>query len=187
MNVALSWTPGANVISQLVKYKLATVAATPESNWTTFGNSLAANANSVTVTGLTDNVIYDFKIVSVCQNDITSSSPTVQQVKITCASVTITATSDTVNYNFTPVGGSVNTYSVQLLNAAGTSVLQTQTPSGSPNLSGSFTGLTGSTTYNIRVIQTAGSFTKNDCALSSFTTEASACNPATSLSATIAP
>lgn len=187
MNVALSWTPGTNVISQLVKYKLATVAATPESNWTQFGNSLAANANSVTVTGLTDNLIYDFKIVSVCENGVTSSSPSVQQIKITCASVTITATSDSVNYSFTPVGGSVSGYSVQLLNAAGTTVLQTQTPTGTSPLTGTFTGLTGSTTYNIRVVQTAGSFTKNDCSLNSFTTQASTCNPATNLSATIAP
>ena len=64
MNVTLTWTPGAGSTSQTVQYKLATA-----STWTTFSSELGT-ATTATVTGLSDNLIYDFKILNYCYDGL---------------------------------------------------------------------------------------------------------------------
>jgi hypothetical protein len=161
-----------------VQYKLASA-----STYTTF-STLTGIATTETVTGLSNNVIYDFRINTACNGGTATSSPVVQRINIICPTVTVTATSTTLAYSFPEIGGSVGTYSVKLFNSAGTSELSSQTPIGTTTLTGTFTDLTASTGYKIRVVPTAGTITKTDCAFTTGTTSAPpVCNAPTGVTA----
>jgi hypothetical protein len=161
-----------------VQYKLASA-----STYTTF-STLTGIATTETVTGLSNNVIYDFRINTACNGGTGTSSPVVQRINIICPTVTVTATSTTLAYSFPEIGGSVGTYSVKLFNSAGTSELSSQTPIGTTTLTGTFTDLTASTGYKIRVVPTAGTITKTDCAFTTGTTSAPpVCNAPTGVTA----
>jgi hypothetical protein len=178
MNVTLTWTPGVGSTSQTVQYKLASA-----STYTTF-STLTGTATTETVTGLSNNVIYDFRITTGCNGGTSTSSPVVQRINIICPTVTVTATSTTLAYSFPEIGGSVGTYSVKLFNSAGTSELSSQTPIGTTTLTGTFIDLTASTGYKIRVVPTAGTITKTDCAFVTGTTSAPpVCNAPTGVTA----
>jgi hypothetical protein len=161
-----------------VQYKLASA-----STYTTF-STLTGIATTETVTGLSNNVIYDFRITTGCNGGTSTSSPVVQRINIICPTVTVTATSTTLAYSFPEIGGSVGTYSVKLFNSAGTSELSSQTPTGTTTLTGTFDTLTASTGYKIRVVPTAGTITKTDCAFTTGTTSAPpVCNAPTGVTA----
>jgi hypothetical protein len=178
MNVTLTWTPGVGSTSQTVQYKLASASI-----YTTF-STLTGIATTETVTGLSNNVIYDFRITTGCNGGTSTSSPVVQRINIICPTVTVTATSTTLAYSFPEIGGSVGTYSVKLFNSAGTSELSSQTPTGTTTLTGTFDTLTASTGYKIRVVPTAGTITKTDCAFTTGTTSAPpVCNAPTGVTA----
>jgi len=180
MNVTLNWTVGAGASSQNVQYKLASA-----STWITF-STVSGTAVTETVTGLSDNLTYDFKIVSNCNGGTAGSSAIIKQINIICPTVTTTLTSTSIAYSFPEIGGSVGSYSVKLFNSAGTSELSSQTPTGTTTLSGTFTALTASTSYKIRVVPTAGTITKTDCAFTTATTSAPAvCNVPTAVTADI--
>jgi len=108
MNVTLAWTPGAGSTSQSVQYKLATTTS-----WTTF-STVSGTTATVNVTGLSDNLIYDFRISTACNGGTTTFSPTVQKINIICPTVTITPASTSLSYSFPEIGGSVTTYAVKL-------------------------------------------------------------------------
>jgi trimeric autotransporter adhesin len=182
MNVTLNWTPGAGSTSQTVQYKLASA-----STWTTF-STVSGTATTETVTGLADNLIYDFKILTACNGGTSTQSPVVQKINIICPTVTVTAASTSLSYSFPEIGGSVTSYVVKLFNSGGTSELASQTPTGTTTLTGTFSSLTASTTYKIRVIPTAGSISKTDCAFATGVTLAPpTCNPPTGVTADLTP
>ena len=182
MNVTLNWTPGAGSTSQTVQYKIATT-----STWTTF-STVSGTATTATVTGLADNLIYDFKILTACNGGTSTQSPTVQKINIICPTVTVTPASTSLSYSFPEIGGSVTSYVVKLFNSGGTSELASQTPTGTTTLTGTFSSLTASTTYKIRVIPTAGTITKTDCAFATGVTLAPpTCNPPTGVTADLTP
>lgn len=182
MNVTLNWTPGAGSTSQTVQYKLASA-----STWTTF-STVSGTATTETVTGLADNLIYDFKILTACNGGTSTQSPVVQKINIICPTVTVTAASTSLSYSFPEIGGSVTSYVVKLFNSTGTSELASQTPTGTTTLTGTFSSLTASTTYKIRVIPTAGSISKTDCAFATGVTLAPpTCNPPTGVTADLTP
>lgn len=182
MNVTLTWTPGAGSTSQTVQYKLATA-----STWTTFSTELGT-ATTATVTGLSDNLIYDFKILTACNGGTSTASPVVQKINILCPTVTVTPDSTSLSYSFPEIGGSVGSYAVKLFNSTGTSELASQTPTGTTTLTGTFSSLTASTTYKIRVVPTAGTITKTDCAFTTgVTTAPPTCNAPTGVTAEVAP
>ena len=180
MNVTLNWTVGAGATSQNVQYKLASA-----STWITF-STVTGTAVTETVTGLSDNLTYDFKIISKCNGGTAGSSAIIKQINIICPTVTTTLTSTSISYSFPEIGGSVGSYSVKLFNSAGTSELSSQTPTGTTTLTGTFTALTASTSYKIRVVPTAGTITKTDCAFTTATTSAPAvCSVPTAVTADI--
>lgn len=181
MNVTLNWTPGVGSTSQTVQYKLATASA-----YTTF-STVGGTVATETVTGLSDNLIYDFRISTACNGGTNTTSPVVQKINIICPTVTITAASTSLSYSFPEIGGSVGSYAVKLFNSAGTSELASQTPTGTTTLTGTFDALTASTTYKIRVVPTAGTITKTDCAFVTGTTSAPpVCNAPTGVTADLA-
>jgi hypothetical protein len=165
MNILLNWTPGVGSTAQDVQYKLSTA-----STWTTH-QTVSGAVNNVTINGLQDNLIYDFRILTECSTGAPAPSTPTQQINIICPVITIVSTSDTtISYSFPELGGSVTAYVVKLFNAAGTVEVGSETPTGTTTRSGTFAGLTENTTYNIRVLITAGTFSKNNCAFTSATT-----------------
>ena len=182
MNITLTWTTGGGAASQDVQYKLATA-----STWTTHEN-VAGNVTTSSIAGLLDNRIYDFRVITNCAGGTPTASTPTQQIKILCPTVTATPSNTTIAYSFPELGGSVTAYTVKLFDSAGTTEIASQTPTGTTTRSGTFTGLTASTAYKIRVLITAGGFSKNDCAFTSVsTTVTPACNAPTNVSASIDP
>lgn len=182
MNITLTWTTGAGAASQDVQYKLSTATT-----WTTHEN-VAGNITTSNIAGLLDNRIYDFRVITNCAGGTPTPSVTTQQIKITCPVVSTTPSDVSIGYSFPELGGSVTAYTVKLFNSAGDTELASQSPSGTTTRSGTFTGLTASTSYKIRVIVTAGSFSKTDCAMVSVSTTATpACNAPTDVTASVDP
>lgn len=182
MNITLTWTAGGGAASQDVQYRLAGA-----STWTTHAN-VAGNVTSATITGLQDNRIYDFRVITNCAGGTPSPSTATQQINIICPSVSTTPSTTSIGYSFPELGGSITAYTVKLFDSAGTTEIASQTPSGTTTRSGTFTGLTPSTAYKIRVLITAGSFSRNNCAFVDVTTTSTpACNPPTNVSATVEP
>src|SRR3982751_5140877 len=141
----LNWSPGGgtNSTGQTIQYKLSTT-----STWTDF-QTVAPTVSTATITGLQDNVIYDFRVVDNCSDGGPTPSPPFQGVTITCPTVTYTDAPTTITYSFAHLGGDITRYIVQLLNASN-AILDTRThnvPSGT--LSGTFVGLTPSTNYQV--------------------------------------
>jgi hypothetical protein len=179
MNINLNWSVGASAASQDVQYKLAS-----SSTWITHSN-VAGNVTTASITGLQDNLIYDFRVVTNCTGGTPSPGSATQQINIICPTVTTTVTDTTFSYSFLHIGGSVTSYSVQLLNSAGTTVLQTQNPAVSSTVTGTFSSLTQTTVYGVRVTAVAGTFNKQ-CSIVYDTTSATpTCNPPTNLTAVL--
>ena len=179
MNINLTWLTGGGAASQDVQYKLAST-----STWTTHSN-VAGNVTTAAINGLQDNLIYDFRVVTNCTGGTPAPSLSTQQVNLICPSVSVSTTDTTVTYSFTNVGGSTTGYTVHLLDSAGTTVLQTQSPSVTGTVSGTFTALTQSTSYKVRVTIIAGSFNKQCTPVDASTSATPVCNAPTNVSASI--
>lgn len=183
--VTLNWTPagGANSTGQTVQYKLPS-----SGTWITH-STVSASASTANISGLTDNTIYDFRILNNCNDGGPTGGSAVQGIWITCPTVTYTEGSITIGYSFAHLGSDITKYVLDLLDATGTTVLDTKThtsPSGT--ITGTFTGLTPSTNYGVRVTVYAGStFSWNKtCPVSNRTTAApSPCDAPTGLTVTM--
>lgn len=158
----LSWTPGGSVGTQQVKYKVAS-----DPTYTPFA-TVAASVSSIAITGLLDNVLYDFLIEHDCA-DCQNSSIQIQNIKFTCPTVSISSSTNEIS--FPPLGGTISSYIIQLFNAAGTNPpLQTYTvnaPFTNP-VRHTFTGLSAVNSYKIRVVPVSGTFSKTDCPFTAF-------------------
>jgi hypothetical protein len=182
MNATLSWSIGAGATSQNVQYKLNS-----SSTWITF-ETVGGSATTSTVTGLNSNLIYNFRIVTYCSGGTPAPSVTLNKIYIVCPTVTATSTDSTIAYTFDEVGGDVDTYVVKLFDSAGTTEVASSTPTGTTTRTGTFTGLTASTTYKIRVVPSAGDLTKTDCLFEDVTTAAPpVCSIPTNVVATLEP
>ena len=182
MNATLSWSIGPGATTQNVQYKLST-----SSTWITF-STVSGSATTETVTGLDNNLLYNFRIITNCSGGTPAPSAVITKINILCPTVTITASDTTVSYSFTEIGGDIDSYVVKLYNSGGTLEVGTSTPTGTTTRIGTFTGLTASTTYKLRVVPTAGSITKTDCEFNSVTTEAPpVCSIPTDVVATLSP
>lgn len=181
MNIILNWTPGAGAVSQDVQYKLST-----SGTWITFQN-VSGSTNTITINGLQDNRIYDFRVITNCAGGTPAPSTPTQQINIVCPVVTTTPSDTSVAYSFSELGGSITAYTVKLFSSDGLTEISSQTPSGTTTRSGTFTGLTQNTSYKIRVLIAAGTFNKT-CGFVDFTTtNTPTCNAPTGVTATIEP
>ena len=182
MNATLSWSIGAGATSQNVQYKLSS-----SPTWITF-STVGGSATKETVTGLQDNLLYNFRIVTQCGGGTPAPSTVITKINIVCPTVTVTSTSTTVSYSFSEIGGDVDGYVVKLFNTAGTVEVGSSTPTGTATRTGTFTGLTASSVYKVRVIPSAGTITKTDCAFTNATTAAPpVCSIPTNVVATLEP
>lgn len=182
MNATLSWTIGVGATSQNVQYKLST-----SSTWITF-STVGGSATTETVTGLNDNLLYNFRIVTNCAGGEPAPSTVITKINIICPSATTTSTDTTVSYSFSEIGGDINSYAVKLFNSAGSAEITTSTPTGTTTRTGTITGLTPSTNYKLRIVPTAGSISKTDCPFISVTTaDPPVCSIPTNVVATLEP
>lgn len=182
MNATLSWSIGAGASSQNVQYKLST-----SSTWITF-STVSGTATTETVTGLSDNLLYNFRIVTNCPGGVPAPSTVITKINITCPTVSTTPTDITIPYSFSEIGGDVDGYVVKLFNSAGTAEVTTSVPTGTTTRSGTLTGLVASTNYKLRVVPSAGSIIKNDCPFISVTTaDPPVCSIPTNVVATLEP
>lgn len=121
-----------------------------------------------------NNTLYVYKAISNCGGSPPATPFTTYEfANINCPSLTIVPTSTTLPYSFTHVGGSVDKYEVKLYDSTGTTLLatNTHTPAFPTPVTGSFTGLTTSTSYRIRVIVYIGTYTLT-CSMVSTSTSA---------------
>lgn len=161
----LTWTPAAGGGTQTIQYKVNTT-----STWTTY-TVLAPGVNSIGVTGLNYNTLYDFQIINNCPTGGTTILSG-QDIIIQCPNLLISPTSGSVTVQFTGLGGTIDTYVVQLLNATSSAIISTNTLTAPfpAMISTTFTGLTSLTTYNIKTIPSSGSYSNSNCATVPFTT-----------------
>ena len=161
-NITLNWTPGggANIINQKVQYK-----PVYNTNWTLFTNGtyptglLPASLATVPITGLLENTLYQFRIVSVCQvgGDIVGNETTA--IKWLCPTIQTSSTYNTISYQIPDQGQGITGYTFQLLDAS-LNVIQTKT-----TLTGVFdsSSLAPSTGYFIKLILQSNNTLTNNC------------------------
>jgi len=177
----INWTPdgGADSQDQGVYYK--TMQA---SGWT-LSSTVGATIDTATINGLSDNVVYQFRVTNNCVFGYNANSDTTEAINITCPAVTVDPTIDTVDFSFNHLGGDISHYTVELLNASDTVIGSNDFPSPGAVISGTFTGLFPVTNYKVRVTVFATgvyipSFSKV-CTPVPVTTDAVVCNAASGL------
>lgn len=164
-NFSLTWNVAAGTYQQelYLKNKYS-------GSWNLI-TTLNGTTNTYNLTGIPDNKIQQFKIKGFCTDGIPKESTVSEFANLTCPSlVTVTPACDgVVTYSFSQVGGDVNNYDVQLLSNTDV-VITTQTKAAAATVTGSFTGLTASTPYKIKVTSKADTITKA-CTSVSFTSK----------------
>lgn len=171
MNATLTWVPngGLNVVNQQVEYRVLSTQS-----WT-LHSTVAPNITTASITGLDNNKIYEFRIVTNCNIGADGYSNIGEKIEITCPVVTVTDVSPTtVQVQFTHLGGSISQYDVDLLNS-GNSVVQSQAITNPVGLiTVTFSGLSAATNYFIRIKPQAtgnlATYHKNDCTTQGATT-----------------
>lgn len=131
-------------------------------SWNQVGSRLSANALSVDITGLEYNLLYDFQVISVCQDDRLSPSLIQTQAALKPLFFTLTAEDTKVKVDFNTLGGDVSRYVIKLTNPAGTTVQTVQTvdvATDQKTVSHTFTGLTSATIYGVVIDALASSVT----------------------------
>lgn len=178
---AITWTPGGGGGAQQVQYKLHS-----DASFTTY-STVSPSTNSESIPGLSQNLVYDFRVLNNCSGGVPSAT-SISKLEIGCVTALLTTADISITGQFATLGGSIDGYEVDLLDSTGTSILQSQTFTGpfSSTLSFTFSSLTASTSYNIRVKPSAGVTVRVNCALSPFTTTSTpACPPPTNLTLTL--
>ena len=180
-SAVINWTPGGggNVTSQEVQYRVQGTT-----NWTTAVSGLSTSTNTYTITGLTTNTIYEFRVVSNCSVGGPIYSATMTDIEWFCPTISLTPTHNTITYSFSALGGSISAFTVDLLASNQTTVIQTKS-----TVSGVFdsVSITPSTTYYVRLTLTAGVLSNICTPVSTATTAAPTCPIPTITSATINP
>lgn len=164
----LTWIPPSDASSfgQKIEYRQA---GSP--TWTLL-DTVGPAINTYLVTNLNDNVTYNFRILSVCIYGGEIPSPPATAISLSCPTVTLTKTIDTVSYSFQP-GGQETSIVVELVDLSNTTIA-TQTPGISGTISGTFTGLIPNTEYRLRVILTSGTYERT-CPLQTVKTDDVSC------------
>lgn len=152
-NFKLTWTPNitSNVTAQRAYYKRKNVG----SSYTTTGfappNDLPTTAVSTTISGLLDNIIYQFKVANIC----TDGGPTfyvdvLERINFSCA-LTATTTPDIDSVEITQL---IDT-SVQDINSLQFTIVGVGSQTITPVVDGAntvtFSGLDASTDYIVHI------------------------------------
>lgn len=186
MKVQLTWQspvdPSTPITSQLVQYKL-----TSSKDWIDKGY-VQVGTNSVIISDLLDNNIYDFRVMTGCSAGSLTPSLTYRQINIICPTLSFSSAASTISYSFTALKGSITAYTVKLYDNAGTTLLSTQTPtftSSTSTITGTFSQLTASTAYKVELTINADTLSKTCSKVSASTIAGTACDTPQSVTAII--
>lgn len=109
MNCLVKWTPrGGQTIEQKVQYKKSS-----DSEWITH-SILPKTDSSVTIEGLEDNILYDFRTISVCGAGGDAPSGAYQEINIICPNLQLSSTESSVTVSFQKLSGSIDKYKLLL-------------------------------------------------------------------------
>lgn len=119
VNAILNWLPGGgpNASSQIIKYKLHAA-----STWTTATNTGSASTNTYTITGLSQNVRYDFLIENVCTNEALTDSVIVPGIYLGCPTPQFTVSGQNITVSFNGISTDITSYDIDLINSSGVTV-----------------------------------------------------------------
>lgn len=179
--ITLNWVAagGVNTTGQEIQYRKKGVSA-----WTSFQN-VAPNVNTITITSLDDNFLYEFRILSKCSYGGPTESAIVTQGKITCPELAFTPEYNSISFALNHLGGHIDKYVVDSISPSGT-VMNTWTfTEMNPVLTGQATPVEPLTTYRFRVTVYAGTVSKV-CPIQEITTpEPPTCDPPINVIATL--
>lgn len=186
MNITLNWTPagGPNSTGQNVQLRQQGSVTWLTANDVPLGPSVSQYA----ISGLLDNQLYDFQIINICSFGGPIDSEDIEAALLTCPALTVNATGTSVTVSFSHLGGSIDKYVVRLYNEdntlSSTHIINTGLTG---TISYTFTDLTTSTTYKVKVEPSIGvNYLKTNCDLVVVTTSAPpTCNAPTNVIATL--
>jgi len=165
ITITLNWTPGGGETSQNQDVQMR---ISGNDNWSTY-RTVGPMISTIDVTGLEENIKYEFRIVDNCNYGGPIASGIVTKIKFTCPNLVFTNTYNMIQFAFNHLGGSVDQYTINLLNAdliiIGTMTVTNMTSV----ITGFFTGVSPNTLYQIQVIPFATG-TSQECPLAQTTT-----------------
>ena len=137
-----------------------------DGSYTTIGSPSfngSSNKWEILDSSASNNTLYVYKAISNCGGSPPSTPYTTYEfANITCPSVTITPSETALGTSFTHVGGGVDKYKIELYDSTGTMLLATNlhTPAFATPVTGTFSGLTASTSYKIKTTVYIGTYSK---------------------------
>lgn len=153
-NFTLTWTPNVNsgVSYQQAEFRRKSVGGAFNSVGFLPSNPLANSVTTTTISGLLDNVVYEFRISNFCIEGRTYTS-NVEDIKFACVTPTETHTDSTITTTVSSLPVDITKVRFTLFSSDGTTVLQ------GPVLVNTFTGtsvntfsgLSASTNYIIKI------------------------------------
>lgn len=160
----LNWTPfGGSTTGQRLEYR---DTRSVSNTWQTVSGYglLAPTVNTIQVPTLLDNVLYEFRIVSICSATENPSLST-KGIGFTCPLLLITPGIDNLQVSYTGIGASITGYVLSLYDASGT-LLETRnnTTTSTTVQTYIFDELESNTDYQVRLTLVSGTYSK-DCSL----------------------
>ncbi len=161
----LTWTPAAGGGTQTIQYKIRSSSA-----WISY-TTVDPTIGTIGVNGLNYNTLYDFQVVNNCPTGATTVV-TGSDIKFQCPSVQISPADTSTIVQFVELGGTTDSYKIDLLDATSGTILQTQTLSApfTTTITATFTTLAALTSYNIHVTPSSFGIEKSNCTTVPFRT-----------------
>lgn len=161
----LTWVPAAGGGTQTVQFQIEGT-----STWITY-STVGPTVGTLGITGLNYNTVYNFQVINNCPTGSTAIVSG-QSYDIQCPILTITPSASSAQVQFFHLGGTIDTYTVNLLNAASTTILATNVLVApfQASITTSFLGLIALTSYSVQVIPSSFGLRNNGCVTTSFTT-----------------
>lgn len=150
-DATVTWDPGAGGSDQILQYKLSAAGS-----WTDV--SLGPTVDSYNLSGLLEDRLYDFRIVTVCDG-AQLNTETVQEIVITCPEAETSSTSTSVTLAFTSASTDIDSYQI-VWKDPGDNVVATADIPNTGGVNDTVSGLNPSTKYTATVTIHAGDFTK---------------------------
>lgn len=162
---SLIWAPAAGGGTQTIQFKPRNTTT-----WITY-TTVGPTISSLGITGLNYNTLYDFQVINNCPTGSTTVV-TGSDVKIQCVGVMVTPSDTAATVQFFDLMGTIDTYVVNLLDAAAVNIVlfNTLTSPFPASITTTFTGLSPLTTYNIQIIPSTFGISNTSCTTVSFKT-----------------
>jgi len=155
-NFTLNWTPNinGNIISQQAEYRKKSVGGGYITIGFTPSNPMSISETSAIITGLDNNVVYEFRIGNNCsEGGLVYDGIIKEGLKFGCVAPTEIHTPSSIQASVSGLPVDITKVVFRLYDSAGTSLLSgpTTVNTASGSATNNFTGLTSSTTYRVRV------------------------------------